>query len=251
MEEVGAWVDSIWNWRFSWRRARFEWEIMLETELATHISRVRLSREQEDIQVWGFDDSGLFSVKFTYECIAKPNRSPQKDVFKNLWKIKTFPNVLTTTWRVLLGRIPTRECLSRRGVIMNTNLCVVCQTKEESCQHIFIERVVAQRVWSLWFRWIGIVFVQHKAILTHFESFYLSQLSSRQNLLWKGVWATIVTCIWEQRNFVVFNQGVVDVEIFQMVQLKTWLWLKHMGHSFSYSFAYWMLNPLICIRSYK
>jgi len=120
------------------------------------------------------------------------------------------------------------------------------------CQHIFIECVVAQRVWSLCFRWIGIVFVQHKDILTHFEGFYLPQLSNRKNLLWKGVWATIVTCIWEQRNSIVFNQGVVDVEeIFQMVQLKAWLWLKHRGHSFSYSFADWMLNPLICIRSYK
>ena len=67
-------------------------------------------------------------------------------------------------------------------------------------------------VWSLCFRWIGIVFVQHKAMLTHFESFYLPQLSSRQNFLWKGVWATIVTCIWEHRNSIVFNQGVVDVE---------------------------------------
>jgi len=61
-----------------------------------------------------------------------------------------------------------------------------------------------------------------------------------------------MACIWEQRNSIGFNQGVVDVEeIFQKVQLKSWQWLKHKGPSFSYSFTDWMLNPLICIRSYK
>jgi len=69
------------------------------------------------------------------------------------------------------------------------------KVKYQTCQHIFIECAAAQRVWLLCLRWIYIVFVQHKTILTHFESFYLPQLSSRQNLLWKGVWATIVACI--------------------------------------------------------
>ena len=95
-------------------------------------------------------------------------------------------------------------------------------------------------------------FVQHNDLLIHFENFYLPQVSRKQNLLWKGVWATTVRCIWEQMNSIVFKQWVVDVEeIFQMVQLKSWLWLKHRGRSFSYSFVDWVLNPLICIRSYK
>ena len=65
VEEVGSWVDSVWEWKHSWRRVRFEWESMLESDLAMHLSRVRLSRDQEDIRVWGFDDSGLFSVNFS------------------------------------------------------------------------------------------------------------------------------------------------------------------------------------------
>jgi len=64
---------------------------MLESDLAMHLSRVRLSRDQEDIQVWGRDDSGLFSVNAAYECIAHPGRSSQNGVFSYLWKIKTFP----------------------------------------------------------------------------------------------------------------------------------------------------------------
>jgi len=126
--------------------------------------------------------------------------------------VKTFPNVMLTAWRVLLGRIPTRMCLSRRGVLLNSTVCAFCESEEESCQHLFLERKHAWRVWTLCFRWIGILFVQHNDIATHFESFYLIHGSCKQNLVWKGVWTAIVRCLWEHRNSVVFNEGVVDEE---------------------------------------
>ncbi|XP_068504282.1 uncharacterized protein [Phaseolus vulgaris] len=48
------------------------------------------------------------------------------------------------------------------------------------------------------------------------------------NKVWKGMWVTIVRCIWEQRNLVVFKQGVSDAEeIFHSAQLSSWLRLKH------------------------
>ena len=144
------------------------------------------------------------------------------EVFKLLWKAKAFPNVVTTAWRVLLGRIPTRMNLSRRGVTVNTTLCAMCQSKEESCQHLFLECKYAQRVWSLCLKWIGISFVQQNVLNLHLTSFCLSQTSNKQNLVWKGVWATIIRCIW-----------VLNV------------------HSFNYSYVDWVLNPMLCIRGYK
>ena len=94
VEEVGEWLESVWRWNISWRRIRFEWETSLETELLLHISQARLVREQTDVQVWEYDDSGLFSVNSAYACLAKHHSSCQHDVFKYLWKIKAFPNVI-------------------------------------------------------------------------------------------------------------------------------------------------------------
>jgi len=37
-------------------------------------------------------------------------------------------------------------------------------------------------------------------------------MSTNHNKVWKGMWVTIVRCIWEQRNLVVFNEGVPDAE---------------------------------------
>ena len=31
--EVGSWVDFGWLWRLNWRRARFEWESIMEEEM--------------------------------------------------------------------------------------------------------------------------------------------------------------------------------------------------------------------------
>ena len=68
---------------------------------------------------------------------------------------------------------------------------------------------------------VGILFVQHKDLKCHFEHFFLTHFTYKQNLIWKGVWAVVVWSIWEQRNFIIFRQGVVDEEQnFHMAQLK-------------------------------
>ena len=184
----------------------------------------------------GDNEKGCFSVKSSYECLAKNGIGPRLEVFKFLWKTKAFPNVTTTTLRAMLGILPTRECLSRRGVALESTLCALCQAKVKSCQHLFLECSVALCVWALCYRWIGILFVQHNDLKNHFKSFLLIQASNKQNMVWKGVWVAIVRCIWEHRNSVVF---------------KLWLWMKHKVHTFNYSFVDWILNPMSCIKSYK
>jgi len=53
-------------------------------------------------------------------------------------------------------------------------------------------------------------------------------------------------------SVLVFNKSVVDAEeVFQQAQIKSWLWLKHKGNKFTYSLSDWVLNPMICISSYK
>jgi len=225
---------------------------VLETDLALHISRIVVKRQEQDIRVWGINDKGCFFMKSAYASIAKRGDGTRIAVFDLLWKAKAFPTVLITAWKPLLDRLPTRECLSRRGVTMESTLCVLCQSKVESCQHLFLECDVVVRVWDLCYRWIGILFVQHNPLKNHFESFTLTQVSNKQDMVWKGIWAAIVRSVWEHRNSVAFKQGVVDAEeMFQQAQLKSWLWMKYRVHRFNYSFVDWVLNPMLCIKSYK
>jgi len=76
--------------------------------MRSYISKVNMTKEVEDIQKWGSEDFGLFSVKSAYDRLANHASGQHDEVFTCLWKAKALPNVLTTTWRVLLDRIPSR-----------------------------------------------------------------------------------------------------------------------------------------------
>jgi len=135
-----------------------------------------------------------------------------KDVFKHLWLSKAMPKVLTTTWRALLERLPTKVNLSRRGVVVSDKNCVLCLDREESNQHLFLECKITYQVWNNCFRWFGILCVQDNDLKYHFENFHLVHMNTKQNMIWKGVWAAVVWSIWDHMNRVIFNQGKVDVE---------------------------------------
>ena len=133
-------------------------------------------------------------------------------------------------------------------MLVNSTLCTFCNMLEESSQHLFLDCIIAQRVWSRCYRWIGILRAQNRGIKNHIENFHLIHLTNKQNQVWLGMWATIVSCIWKQRNLVVFNEGIPDAdEILQSAQLQSWLWLKHKVTSFSYAFSDWILNPYQCL----
>nr|AER13158.1 putative retrotransposon [Phaseolus vulgaris] len=221
--EVG-WVQKTLCWKVGYgNKARF-WEdtwVGRNNLLSQYPRLFSLSLDQgltvgEHVLEWGGDPSGEFTVKSAYKYLE--NHAPiwPEGFFKQLWQVKALPNALTTAWRVLLDKMPTRSSLSRRGV------------------------------------WMGILFVQHKDLKVHFENFHLVHLNTKQNLVWKGLWVTTVRGIWEQRNLLIFKQGKLDAEeIFHQAQLNSWLWLKNRVHNFNFSFSDWILNPELCVKSYR
>jgi len=56
----------------------------------------------------------------------------------------------------------------------------------------------------------------------------------------------IVSEMWNHRNKVVFNSGVLDnEEIFILAQ--GWLWLEYKWTKNSFSYSDWYLSPLKCL----
>lgn len=150
--EVGQWEVIVWKLRLSWRRARFDWESLQEEDLLRYICVSIMNREVKDQQLWGGDGASAFSVKSAYAYIPSHGLGDQTSLFNQLWQAKTFPNALVIAWRILLDRIPTRSNLIGRGVMVSSFSCVFCQDPKEYSQHMFLERVVAQRAWALCFR---------------------------------------------------------------------------------------------------
>ena len=249
--EVGRyWGDSKWLWWLSWRRVRFDWESILEGEMFNLINIGNMDKENLDQIVWKGDPTGIFFVKSAYMSLSNQPSGYTDDVFNLLWQAKATPKALITAWKILLDRLPTSNNLIKRGMMGISPVCMLCKATEESSHHLFLECIYAQRVWYLCYRWFGILFVQHNDIKHHFENFHLVFLSSNQNKVWKGMWVTIVRCIWEQRNLVVFKQGVSDAEeIFHSAQLSSWLRLKHRVSTFNFVLSDWVMNPSLCLQS--
>jgi len=42
-------------------------------------------------------------------------------------------------WRMFQNKLPTKQNLCRRGVILENNLCVLCGLFEEFESHVFLE----------------------------------------------------------------------------------------------------------------
>jgi len=108
-----------------------------------YISKGDLKREVKDLQVWGGNDTGKFSVKSTCRCLANHVTGSPSDIFKQLWQAKALPNVLTIDWKILLDGMPTRTSLIRKGVLLSSISCVHCSESKESSQHLFIECTIA------------------------------------------------------------------------------------------------------------
>ena len=126
-------------------------------------------------------------MKLAYVLLYYQTIGSRDGVFSLLWQAKALPKVLITAQRILLYRITTSFNLLRREVVVNSSLCALCSLSDESSQHLFLDCVYAQQVWSLCFRWIGILGIQNKDLRNHFEIFHLVHMSKKQNQVWKGM----------------------------------------------------------------
>ena len=105
-------------------------------------------------------------------------------------------------------------------------------------------------VWNLCNKWVGISSVQHNQLNMHFQQFSLMALNSKENKIWKGLWISIIWNIWNHRNKIVFKQGKVDPEeIFTLIHLNAWAWMKYKVPHVHFSYNDWNLYPIECIKS--
>ncbi|XP_015962159.1 uncharacterized protein LOC107486122 [Arachis duranensis] len=70
---------------------------------------------------------------------------------RTIWKGLVPPRVELFVWFVLIGRVNTKDRLSRFGIISQDNVtCVLCNNEVEDVRHLFLGCVFAWQVWSDW-----------------------------------------------------------------------------------------------------
>ena len=238
IHQVGLWEDSTWKWNLRWRRVFFEWEKDQLLQLETDLSEGVLQQGGQDRVVWNGEEGGVFSVKSAYCALVSLAPSERCQATELLWDIKVTPNALMLAWRIVKGKMPTRVNLHRRGIILPSLLCPLCNQSEESVTHLFGECTIAFKVWSMISTWVGLKTVYHKDLKQHLLHFTLCQFNAKRNRVWKGMWIAVLWSIWNRRNGVVFKERKVDAEeIFSLAQLQAWTWMRRKIKSFDFSFS--------------
>lgn len=250
ISDMGNWVEGRWIWTLSWRRTLFTWESLLLEDLLRDLGSIQLSFGAEDHWVWEASPDGMFTVKSAYDSQLGSVPLADSSAFKILWKIAAPSNVLAFTWRVLLDRIQTKENLKKRGIIQpgQQSNCVFCHNQEESLSHLSFSCKFAWEVWSRTYKWLGIVTVQHSDANLHFLQ-HGNILASHSCNGWWVIWAAVVWSIWILRNDIVFNSGSACVDkIMDIIQFRSWKWLKVKRKDFTCSAYEWFWNPSLCLR---
>jgi len=82
-----------------------------------------------------------------------------------MWSLKVEGPIQMCVWRAMLEKLLSRLNLERRGVLVVSNLCLLCKKVKETTQHVLINCDVAQKVWQNCNRWIRVSSVRHNKIV--------------------------------------------------------------------------------------
>ena len=92
---------------------------------------------------------GVFLVKSAYTAIIEGRGNyVQKDIFRDIWKVKVPPKVNFFVWRLKNSSLPTTENLIKRNVQIQNwdSKCPFCNELEESTEHNMFSSKKSSRI---------------------------------------------------------------------------------------------------------
>jgi hypothetical protein len=127
--------------------------------LASFYSRLysfKLQGHLEDKLWWIPSSKGSFEVSTFYRVLSPHGSIPFP--WKGIWRTKTPPRVAFFAWIATRSKIPTIGNLRRRGMIM-VNKCWLCESDEESVDHLLLHCGVASALLNVIFSRFGLCWV--------------------------------------------------------------------------------------------
>jgi hypothetical protein len=220
------------EWAFTWRRRLFQWEEELAALLVESLGSVVFSMD-EDRWIWLINPDETFSVKSTYIFLAEELRRTEdidedlRRVLNQIWESTTPSKVIAFSWQLLLDRIPTRNNLEGRGIVMVEEPweCVGCVGSVETSSHLFLLCPSALKVWREIFYWVGVDMAFSPSLGALFEDFKASARNAKLRRGYVLIWHVTLWSIWKARNSAIFANGFFNPNgIIDDIKLLSWKW---------------------------
>ncbi|XP_026420116.1 uncharacterized protein LOC113316107 [Papaver somniferum] len=167
-------------------------------EAGVDMHNLPLPNGGEDKRVWMPKFSGDFSVSSAKELIRqKHGRFNEASM---LWRKEIHPKLAAQNWKFIRGACATLDIIQSRFKINFANKCVLCETEEESLEHILFHCSFAARAWS----WISGI-IGMSAIFNIVASFKAAKGRS-----------SIVRDLWLVANLVISVEDMVLLDYFRV-----------------------------------
>uniref|UniRef100_A0A803NWD5 Reverse transcriptase domain-containing protein n=1 Tax=Cannabis sativa TaxID=3483 RepID=A0A803NWD5_CANSA len=108
----------------------------------------------KDEQIWGRDNSGLFTVKSAYHLALETQDIPSTSSFQDMkpfwakiWHANVPPKVKHFVWRIVTNSVPVAVLLFQRHIIPS-HLCPLCKNYPEIVMHGLLECPRARKAWK-------------------------------------------------------------------------------------------------------
>ncbi|GKV32332.1 hypothetical protein SLEP1_g40948 [Rubroshorea leprosula] len=249
--KMGTMCNGTWKWNITWRRKLFEWEEEAAKELSTMIEGVKIYPGRPDEWEWILSKDSRYSTKTAYSFLTKePRCLTQEKVFRRVWNPILPTKISAFNWQLLLNRLPTKSNLLKRGfsVIMGDGNCILCQEEEEDATHLFLKCKNVRWIWKECARWWGINLEIQEDCWKTFEKPGAWTKNSKIRKGWDCTWSATVWSIWLMRNQRIFqNQEMDPGKLFDLVQIRSFLWFKAKNAWCYFTLSDWISNPIACL----
>lgn len=157
--------------------------------------------------------------------------------------------MVTYSWQLLRGRLPTRANLASRGVLVVDHEplrgCRLSSTESED--HLFVKCPFACSIWYEIHKWFGFPIALPGDYLSLLQSFLLPYWGGGGCLLlvWHSVLWSMVDLEGEE---LIFEGSLVTVpEVVYSIKTLSWQWLLGKKRGFLL-FYEWLIDPMDCIQ---
>lgn len=165
-------------WNFRWSREITNRNASSFNNILEILNRFEPRTGATDQWRWKHEENGVYAMNKAYKLLRSRHamnleEEMNKAVYKCIRKSWAIAKVIPTAWKLLKGRIATKENLVRRGVTFNNEerMYPLCKEDEETTAHLFFNCKFANSIWLNFFSWLGVSMAMHSNPSIHFLQF--------------------------------------------------------------------------------
>ncbi|XP_022027805.1 uncharacterized protein LOC110929017 [Helianthus annuus] len=229
----------LWDWAWHKTPSTVNERQQME-ELLGMLNQVRLS-ERSDYWIWNGGENQDFSVKAVRSTLARNINLNETadDFFWNNWATQKCSMFVR---RAIKGKIPTATKLRERGVPVLSGMCGVCDSEEETPDHVLVKCRVAENVWEQVSRWVKMDTASKPATLAEvFSSLNDFNWPKAKKKAVHAIFLLTTWVIWKNRNEKIFRSRAGETyRMIEEIKEESYHWMKQRSKVHLESWEKWL-----------